>query len=505
MNHIRTLFLALVFVVLSVPSVMAQVPTVRVASAVAPRNFADPLMFDAANSIIPSIFDGLTSIGRNGALEPALATDWMPLSDTRWRIKLREGVVFSDNSTFDADDVVYSLLLIANTDDATVGVKREADTIDKVIAIDPLTVEIETSEPDGLLMRKLARLKIIPSEALDKVTRLEFAMSPVGTGSFQVEGWRKSGRSVDLIAVPSSWRRSAQIERVIIDTFPDAVTRLQAILSDSVDIAAGIDPDAIEVLEADGFRVIVEPEPINMAVALRVADGSNPALKDQRVRHALNYAIDKKSISNNLLGGKLRVAEQIATAGLIGHLVDVDPYSYDPIRARALMADAGYPQGFDLKIAVAPGQVPGDSLVYQVMSQDLAAVGVNVELRPIIMSDLMRRQASGDWGDIDAFSTGLSNYYLGDVSRTIENASCLNPMPWFCDPELTKRIIDSGRLVDENQRRESLESIMQEMHELAPTILLVQYSSVFAVAPTVKSFAATTDQIYFHRMNVELN
>jgi peptide/nickel transport system substrate-binding protein len=203
--------------------------------------------------------------------------------------------------------------------------------------IDDLTVEITTKSPNLFFPRLISELKIVePSQWA--LGRDAFAQSPIGTGPFEVTAFSANG--IKLKASPTSWR-APKAMGLEIQSIPDGVSRVQALLSGKTDIALLLGPEDIEPIEAADNRMLIYPTGGVFVVGF-ITEQTKTAVHDIRLRQALNYDVDKDAIVNRLLAGHSRPASQLAPQVAFGFDETIAPYPHDPARARKLLADAGY-------------------------------------------------------------------------------------------------------------------------------------------------------------------
>jgi len=474
--------------------------TIRVASPTTPIALGNPFFRDDGTSTRVALFDALTSLSRDAKLQPSLAVSWEVEAANKWVFKLREGVTFHNGEPFDAEAVVATFDYLTSPDAARFFVTRYASTIEAARALDSLTVEITTREPDPILPNRLANVAIVAPQAWQELGVDGFTQEPVGTGPFTLQDWGGASRIVEFEAFDQAWRKSHSVKSVRLISLPDSTTRLQALLSDQVDIAVNLDPDNITDIESAGLNVIVLPAPHVVTMALRNVGEVSEALLDKRVRQALNYAVNKQAMADQVLYGLVRVPSQAATPEVFGFNPRLEPYAYDPARARTLLEQAGYEKGLSLTFGVYSGQTPADTLLFQLMRQDLAAVGVDVELRTLPFPDLLRRIDSGEWNDIDAYSATLSSAWFGDVSQAIERLSCNYPTPFFCDSAVTELIEESSREMNRERRETLLQNVLAEFHDLAPALLLVDYSAITGTSGRVENYRARSNGVQFEEI-----
>jgi peptide/nickel transport system substrate-binding protein len=491
---------------LAVASVLAVGPaaaqTVRVAVPVPATSFGHPFVGDDGTSVRGALFDGLTSLTRDGKLEPALATAWRMTAPTTWVFDLRQGVVFHNGVPFTAEAVVAAIAYLQGAEGRTTVAAREVTDVVGARALGPHQVEIVTRAPDPIFPNRLANVAIPEPGAWARLGPTAFAMEPAGTGPYRPQKWSRGSGSLQLAAVPESWRAGEGARSVEMVILTDATARLQALLSRRVDIAVNLEPDQVEPVTAAGFTAHVMPAAHVLAIVFRTVGNERSPLADARVRRALNLAVDRTALVDVLLGGRVRLASQITTAGVFGHDPALAPYPHDPASAKRLLAEAGYPSGFGLTVGVFSGQVPGDTLMFQRVQQDLAAIGVTLTLRALPMADFMQRIFTGTWSGFDAFSTTLSSARYGDARQPIDFLSCTAPGAVFCAKELMPLIAASHSEPDVDRRRAMLQDIARRFQDLAPALLLTEYASITATASHVANYTARANGVLFERLRV---
>ncbi len=478
--------------------------TIRLAASTPMPSYADPLAIDSGNGLIPAIFDSLTVVDDDGTLTPSLALRWELVNATTWHFQLRPGVVFSNGVTLDAEIVADFLNFLASPEALIYPVVREADTIEGVRALGPLTIEVTTRRPDAVLARKLSRIPIIPIDVWKEMGRTEFSKAPVGTGPYVVDQWGAGGASgVTLTGAEGSWRRPKDVDTVEYVVLTDPSARLQSLLSNSVDISIAIDLDSISTVEEAGYRVRTQLGSIVLALALRNCDGARPVMQDVRVRQALTLAVDRRSIIESLMGSDEALIRQGGTPGLLGYNPDLAPLDFDPERAKALLNDAGFNYDDPLVVGVFTGQFLSDALIYQLVAQYWSAVGVKSEIRRLAFPEYIRRFESGDWDGIDIMSAVWSHYQLGDVSRSLKRYAGAHAAPLFCAPELVDDVFATDSETNEERRDQKLQDLMARLHNQVPSIPLARYVSVTAHSPRIVEFRSRTGAILFERIRVE--
>lgn len=464
-------------------SALADSTTLRVGFPVAAATGGYPFARDDGGGLRFAFYDGLTRFTPTGELLPALAESWQNETPTTWVFQLRQGVVFSNGEPFTADTVVATLTELYNPE-VLHPKKADMGAINGYRARDPYTVEITTSEPDPLIPNRMSQLPMIEPKAWAALGKDGYARTPIGTGAYTVESWGPNNTKPVLVAAETSWHKVKHIKRVEMTIIPDPGTRVGGLLSEELDMAISVASDDIAVLEANGITIRMSTNPSILSIAFVTVRADDSPIKDARVRQALNYAVDKQSIADFILGGTSRVAHQPSTPELIGYNPDAEPFDYNPDKAKQLLAEAGYPDGFPLNFSVYGGILPGDTLIFQKIAQDLAAIGVQVELRQISFPDYVRRLFNADWEGIDGFSIGWLNMQLWDPQKAFEQFSCMYSAPFFCDEEMMP-LIDSARVEMDPVKREGLlKDIVLRFRDQAAALWLVEFAGANGLQPS---------------------
>jgi peptide/nickel transport system substrate-binding protein len=431
-----------------------------------------------------ALFDGLTALTPDGRISPALATGWSSPDGQVWTFTLRTGVRFSDDTPFDAAAAKASFdWLISEAGKGTVIGSRLRD-VARVEAPDPATLIVHLKKPDAIFPKRLPSVAIVSPRRWARLGPAGFAKAPSGTGPYRLVEFDERRRRARFTAHAGGFRH-ANIPKLELIELADEGVRQQALISGDVDIArVGI--DEIAYLEARGIRLHVAPSMQVMSLAFAIEGRPPGPLSDVRVRRALNMAVDREAMARVLLQGKGAPASQPGPFGTLGHDVDLPPFPHDVAGARALLAEAGYPDGFTLKADVVIGSVPADALIYQAMARNLAEIGVRVDLRAIPFPVFLRRYLSNDWGDADAFGLSWNAAPYNDIQRSLENFSCLKrPKPFFCDPALAAAITAAGSELDPAKRETMLLSLAAAHQQAAPALFLLEQIDLIGSGPRV--------------------
>ncbi|MDX2142908.1 MAG: ABC transporter substrate-binding protein [Rhodospirillaceae bacterium] len=490
-------------------SVGAEAATLRVGGTQAPPTLGNPYSAvgpPASTSWIP-MYDALTKLDTEGKLAPALALSWRNATPTTWEFKLRPNVKFHNGVAFNAQTVVDVVNILKSPESQKYLIAAELRGIVGVRAVDDLTVEFTTAEPDAVLPKRLNIVLMVEPAAWKSMGPDAFALKPIGTGPYRLVEWGRGNARIKYELVPDAWRatvdgKTSQITTVELLNIAETASRVQALLSNQIDISIAPGPEDAKLLTDAGFTVKSTQIGVVMSVAFRTERPDAAPLKDKRVRQALNYAVNRESMARDILGGIAAPASQGATAVTFGFNPDLKPYPYDPAKAKALLAEAGYADGFPLRIEVLTNLGNSDTALYQKMAADLGEVGVKVELRSSTFANWLRKYGTNEWGDIDAFSLTWNSAPFHDAIRPIEYFSCLKPAAFFCDPEVVPLIKQSNQAMDEATRLKLLQGIMARMLDNPPALYLVDFPNLIALSPRVKAFSSRVAGIEFENIKL---
>jgi len=326
--------------------------------------------------VYANVFEGLTRIGPDGAVLPALASSWTVSEDgLTYRFTLRDGVTFHDGTDFDSADVLFTLNR-AMAEDSTNAQKGLFEPIASVEAPDAKTVVITLKRPTGHFLFNLGwgdAVIVAPESAENNKSK------PVGTGPFSFKRWAK-GAEIRLSRNESYWGPKAQLASVSFKIMPDAAASAAALMSGDIDVFPNFGaPELLEQFRADPrFNVVVGTTEGETILSMNHA---HKALSDIRVRRAISHAIDRQAIIDGAMFGS---GTPIGSHFAPHHPAYVDltgMYPHDPAKARALLAEAGYGDGLKLSLTLPPTSYARRG--GEVIASQLAAVGIETEIIPV--------------------------------------------------------------------------------------------------------------------------
>lgn len=475
-------------VALATGSAAAADRVLKVGVPLLPPSFGNPFTATGLPSgqIWEHIFDGLTELGDDGLPAASLAVAWQPETPTRWVFQLRTGVRFANGKPFNAAaaERVFQWLLSEPGRASIVG--NEIRSLVAVHARGSHELVLETRQPDPILPNRLIAVMMVEPDAWDALGVKGFALNPVGTGSYQLITWQNAGGATVLVANPYAWQ-PPQIDRVHIYPLADHATRLQAALSRQLDIVGNMRPEQLSFLRQRGYRVEIDPGKQILAIGFDTTGQPDSPLRDRRVRQALNLAVDKETIARVITAGTTRPAGQGASPITFGYNPDVAPYPYDPERAKALLAEAGYPDGFAFTAQVVLGSYANDVEIYQRVQQDLAAVGIDATMQSSIFVDWLRQYVFNEWRS-EAFSLAWNYLPYNDAMRPMEYFSCAKAHPFFCNDTVRQGVQAAAVEMDRPRRARILADLQQVFHDDPPCLFLLEMGHIWVYGEDLAGF-----------------
>lgn len=342
----------------------------------------------ATSSILSNIFDALTTFDKDINVLPALATSWKATSPTEWVITLRKNVKFHNGNPFNADDVVFSYDRVRNWDKS--GFKGKVSMLDKVEKIDDYTVKFTTKKPYPILPRKLTYINILDKETVEGKSDSWIGLHPIGTSAYTLESWAK-GDHIKLNVNKNFWGDKPYYDRAILKPLTNNATRVAAILSGAVDIIDRVPVVDVNRVKNDkklnffispGLRLIYlqMDQDRDKSPYIKSHDGSNP-FKKLKVRQALYYGINEDAIIKFIMKGYATPAEQLSPKQVFGYDPSIKArYPYDPKKAKQLLKEAGYPNGFEVTLDSPNNRYINDAQIAQAVASSLAKIGIKVKV-----------------------------------------------------------------------------------------------------------------------------
>ncbi|CAN0485699.1 unnamed protein product, partial [Laminaria digitata] len=295
------------------------------------------------------------------------------------------------------------------------------------------------------------------------------------------------------------------IDRIEYSELPEGATRVAALISGQTHVDNGVGDDSIPTLKAAGMVIdtVFAGRTLGLSlISYRSGEQVKDPIGDVRVRQALNYAVNKQAIVDEIYGGAAVVASQAATNNAFGFNPDIKPYAYDPAKARQLLADAGYGNGFEMEIRATTSN-PQFTIVYQSAVQDLQAVGVKAKLVGQPFADWLKHWLAGDW-PYNAFGFGHDLSGNLDAGRSFTSfTSCMKKPPYYCNEDEMSLVKAQASEFDVKKREALLQELLAMNANNAPIIFLTQGTESMAHTPKLKNFKQTNQVLNYEAMVLE--
>ena len=413
---------------------------------------------------------------------------WERLGPLRVRFKLRRGVRFHDGEPFDARAVVYTMRRYLDPATNSPG-RAFLGPIDKAEAVDPETVDIVTLAPDGILLNRLAWLfLVLAPDFIKNNGEAALQSRTAGTGPFKLESWER-GRQIALVRNEDHWRRPGPSLRRLIFRFIPADRQVDALLEGRVDLLTDLPGTASLRVRRGGMRVLSRPVFYTSGATY---DISRPPMSDLRVRKALNMAIDRKELIRYDAHGSGLPLATLTMPGESGHDASLEPYRYDPKAARELLKEAGYPNGFKLKVLV---KVQA-SRTFGIIRSMLARVGVQADTTEFTDAELLAGVKSQAWDMM--FSACPDPMFHAYFIQAIFLYS-KSPFSRLKDSEYDRRLEQAAATLDPARRDSAFAELDRYTYDNALALFTYQRLRTLGTAPGVDFTPSLSGVFYFDR------
>ena len=444
---------------------------------------ADVETFDPSQSnnttthnVTINVFDTLIRLSDDGRdFVGELAESWKVVDPTTWQFRLRRGVKFHNGEDLNAAAVKFTL-------DSTLDPERKTRQRPTYVAFkevridDPYTVSIITHKPYAIALTQLQYLMIVPPGYIKQVGWDEFGRKPVGSGAFKFKEWERDVRVV-LEANDAYWKGKPKVRTVAFRAIPEDASRIAAVQRGEVDIIDAVPYDRIKELQGSPTVKITQRQGEQVYVGLDTLRVE--PLKKREVRQALNYAVNADALVKNLLLGYAVRLNGPMFPTTPGYDEKQPAYAYDPERAKRLLAQAGYPNGFELEFAVSPAfqGIAKGTEVGEAIAGQLGRVGVRAKINVQDSAALF-----------SAYSAKKLQMYLfawkssPEAGRHLETLLHSKTRGYYYQNPEADLLIDAYFVaLDPKKRQEIGRQLHAFLREDAPWIFLYQQMDLFAV------------------------
>ena len=434
-------------------------------------------------SAVLMLHEGLTAYTEDLEIKPRLATSW-EVKENVWTFKLRQGVKFHDGTPFNAAAVKAHFERVMAPESTMKG--SWTPYIDKVEAVDDATMRFTTKFPDAFFLSRLADASgtIVSPAAVAKFGK-DITKNPVGTGPFKFLEWVKDERFV-VVRNEEYWGAKANLDKVIIRPISDIESRAIALEAGDVQLARSLNPEHIARIEKNAkLTYILKGTTRNLFMGLHAP---TKPYSDVRVRQALNYAVDKESIVKNIYLNTADVLIGPVPQGAAGY-TPISGFKYDPAKAKQLLTEAGFPNGFTTTMIATKGAYPKDTELQQAVQQYARAVGVTINIEVVEFAKFityMRApvQTSGLQIWQDAWAGTDAAYFMGHYRCDQFRPEGFN-RHGFCNPKATDLVKEAERTTDQTKRDQLLKDAAQMITDDAASLWLVAVKQIAGMSKTV--------------------
>jgi peptide/nickel transport system substrate-binding protein len=428
-----------------------------------------------------AMFDALTNTTPQGAT-PGLATSWKLVNPTTWQFTLRQGVKFSDGEAFNASAAAFTFNYISSAAGAKTAIGGSFAQIAGATVVSPYVVDIMTKAPDPILPREIVQVNIVAPNAWKRLGPSGYALHPVGTGPYEVTSWGPT--SVSLTRFAGSWRPGHYAKLNIIET-PDPVSRYQALQSGQLQVDYDISQQQItQTKSASNLTLLTEPAGKEYAIQFLNIPGSPLANAD--VRQAISMAVNRTADVTAVLGTLTQPAYQGATPGDSGYDSSLGAIAYDPTKAKALLAQGGYPNGLSFSVAVAEPSVAGADSISQLAAADLARIGVKMTLISVPYATWLEDFLSGHFKGEQATTIAYSDAPDFDAALALDRGSCLElPAVLWCQQDQAAVLKQINSTTDLATRDQLFDQVAQMERANPPALFLFNMVNTTAASSSV--------------------
>lgn len=447
-------------------------------------------------NVLLHMYDTLTTRTRDGKLEGSLAESFRNVSDTVWEFQLRRGITFHGGEPFTAADVKFTLDRVLDPN-SKLQQRGYISTIKEVQAVGPYTVRITTNSPDPLIAENLQLVPIASGTYVKQRGDAYLAAHPNGTGAYKFVEWMRGDHLT--LAGNLGYRQGApKIRSGIFRVIPEEGTLLAALQTGEIDIAVNLSPDiAVRFRGATNFSIKAAPSQRSVYLVL---DPAYAPLKDTRVRQALNYGVDKDGIIKDILLGFAQPLPTMVGPMYRGYNSRLKPYPHDVEKAKALLRDAGYANGFPLTLYAPNGRYLKDKEVAEAIAGQYGQIGVKTSLQILEWGDMLNRYRDHKLSPsyMIGFGTPTWDFVLAFRSYLLpENAQC-----YWRDPALTKVVQQIGSTVNPQKRAQLSEALNERLYNDPPFVYLYLQQAIYGTSSRVVWEPRVDERVWLYEASI---
>jgi peptide/nickel transport system substrate-binding protein len=480
------------------------------------------------NALAAHIYDSLVDTDEAQRLIPGLATAWKNDGGNKWTFTLRKGVKFSNGRPFTADDAIFTFCRVAKNETNIAGGNKDLIRNMKAVeAPDPFTLVVTTAEPEPLMPRLLSGISILTSSIaahgritfnLDancgvtgpwpSVSQFNEGAVAIGTGPYRLKSYVR-GSAIELVRHDGYWGTKPHWETVKMVPVTNAGPRLAGLIAGDYDLIENpATRDLGRLKEDKRFAYVATPS--SRVIFFQLDVGRNPSplakddrggnpLQDLRVRKAISMAIDRDTIARRIMDGGAQPAYQFLPTGMYGTLPNPPVIKFDPAAARKLLAEAGYPNGFEMTLSATNDRYVNDGQIAQAVAGYLSQVGIRTKVDAMTRAIYFPRRskkefsfAMGGWGSAEASS--FLRYWAASLDEKKTRGT--SNYGGLADPALDDLIGRAIVTVDDERRAELLRQSLTRLLDLHAFIPLHFENTLWAHRADI-AYTGRADQYTF--------
>lgn len=435
-----------------------------------------------SSRVSKQIYDRLVETNEEMEIVAGLAEEWTVVDDLTTEFKLREGVKFHNGEELKASDVKFTIDRML----ASPKVAHIIEAVDSVEIVNDYTVRIKTKEPFGALLAHLSHTaaSILNEKAVNEGGE-DYGQKPVGTGPFKYSSW-DAGDKITLERFDDYFVGKANIKNVVFRNVTEGTNRTIGLETGEIDIAYDIEPiDKDKVRTDDKLQLIEGP---SLSYAYIGINTQKAPLDNVKVRQAINYAVNADDIIEVVLAGAGTKANAPIGPRVFGHNADIDPYGFDPAKAKALLAESGV--DLPIKTTIWTNDNPVRTQIAQIVQAQLKEVGIEVTIESLEWGSYLDRTAAGEH---DMFILGWTtvtadaDYGLYALYHSSQHGGPGNRD--FYTNEEVDRLLEEGRTETDSEKRiEAYKKAQEIIVSEAPDVMLYYGTQNAGARKSIKGF-----------------
>jgi peptide/nickel transport system substrate-binding protein len=432
-----------------------------------------------------NIFESLLDRDRNGQIVPWLAESYRAVNDNTWRFRLRKGVKFHNGEPFNAEAAAFSVNRIIDKKFKT----QRASYIENISGakvVDADTIDVLTDGSNAVLPVQMTQLVMVPPKAANEKN---FGDAPVGTGPYKFARWDR-GREIVLALNESYWGKKPAIREFVVRVIPDSQTQISALQAGEIDLVLDLLPEQAKL--APRFISVPATEFSYIQFNAHKKEMANP-----KVRIAMNLAVDKETLAKSLyLGHAQPNHAQHLSKSMLGYNPQLKPFPYDPKKARQLLKEAGYPNGFDVVLHAPIGRYLKGEETSEFVSAQLKDIGirVKVQLHEWNAYRKLGRIPGNEAGAFDLKYGWNSNEWF-DASRIVSHITCDGTSSKLCNNKVDQLMDQAIKTLDQKARDKLYQQVWAILHEDPHSIYLLQQNLIYGLSKRLEWQPRLDDEV----------